>query len=413
MPQNPLQVDALQIEPASGDTLTVSRNAADGSLKFVDAVVVAGIKLSELAGIQGVSNVFVVGKGGTGATYTTIQSALDAIPASSSDTSPNVILVCSGVYQENLTISRNGVHLVGLGEAVLQSASESTPNTDAADTITIQEDGRTVPEQVILRNLHVTNSHNAQACVRVIGGADSDVGAVGVSIEDCNLTATGSGGYPLRASSMNLLRVQGGGMGSSVATALCLVEEVAEFTLDGVDEVVALQLDYDNASAVKPSVLGSQYRVSNCTSVAAASSLGTPISSRLEGVGSLTLSNCGSVANLVMHGDRPLAVVGCALGSVTLNNTAAATLVGCSRGAIAGAGTLSEAVQTGQASFLASASASVSFGVPHPDNNYVVSLELGVNALAIITNKAATGFDIEFPDGVQTTDVGWVAHRRM
>ena len=243
MPQNPLQVDALQIEPASGDTLTVSRNAADGSLKFVDAVVVAGIKLSELAGIQGVSNVFVVGKGGTGATYTTIQSALDAIPASSSDTSPNVILVCSGVYQENLTISRNGVHLVGLGEAVLQSASESTPNTDAADTITIQEDGGTVPEQVILRNLHVTNSHNAQACVRVIGGADSDVGAVGVSIEDCNLTATGSGGYPLRASSMNLLRVQGGGMGSSVATALCLVEEVAEFTLDGVDEVVALQLD--------------------------------------------------------------------------------------------------------------------------------------------------------------------------
>jgi hypothetical protein len=413
MAQDPLQIDQLQIEPGSGDTLTITRNAADGALKFVDAVVTGGVKLSELAGIQGITGVLVVGKSGTGAPYSAIQAALDAIPVSSSDTDPYVVLICPGVYQEDLMISRNGVHLVGLGGAVIQSATEATPNTDPADTITIQEGGGTVPEQAIFRNLHVTNAHDGYACIRVIGGAASEIGAVGVSIEGCKLTATGAGGYPVRASSVNVVHVQGGDMGASAPTALCLVEEVAEFTLDSVNEVVGLQLDYEDASATKPSAVGSQYRVANCTAVASTSTLATPISANLEGDGSLSISNCGSVANLTMNGDRSLAAVGCALGDVTLNGTSAATLVGCSRGAVAGAGTLAEPLQIGTADFATADTVSVAFTVAHPDDSYTVSLEVGLNALAITTNKAATGFDIEFPGGVQTTTVGWAAHRRM
>ena len=37
MAQDSFQVDQLQIEPYSGDTLKISRDSADGSLKLEDA----------------------------------------------------------------------------------------------------------------------------------------------------------------------------------------------------------------------------------------------------------------------------------------------------------------------------------------------------------------------------------------
>ena len=50
MAQDPLQLDAIQIEPSSGDTITISRSD-NGDLQFVDAIVTDGISLSRLTGM--------------------------------------------------------------------------------------------------------------------------------------------------------------------------------------------------------------------------------------------------------------------------------------------------------------------------------------------------------------------------
>ena len=68
MVQPAYQIDQLQVEPGSGQTLTISRDAPTGSLNFVDAVVTGGINLSDLAGLASIGSVFVVGSAGAGAT---------------------------------------------------------------------------------------------------------------------------------------------------------------------------------------------------------------------------------------------------------------------------------------------------------------------------------------------------------
>ena len=109
MPQPNFQVDGLRIEPGSGQTLTITRDAATGSLRFTDAVVTGGINLSSLAGLGTIAGVLVVGASGTGAQYTTVQSAIDAVPASASLSDPYVVLVMPGVYSENLVIEKAGM----------------------------------------------------------------------------------------------------------------------------------------------------------------------------------------------------------------------------------------------------------------------------------------------------------------
>lgn len=162
MPQPPFLVDALQIEPGSGDTLTISRDSADGAMKFVDAVLTSGVLLSQLMGLRNVTGVFVVGRAGDGAAYTTIQSALDAVPASSSATAPSLVLVLPGTYTENLTIQKDGVYLVGLGGVTIT-------NSGSSDTVEISAAIATTPQDVLLRGLVIKNTTAAKACVRIIG----------------------------------------------------------------------------------------------------------------------------------------------------------------------------------------------------------------------------------------------------
>ena len=113
MAQPPYLLDVLQIEPGSGDTLTIARDSTAGAMEFVDAILTSGVLLPALVGLRNVTGLFVVGRAGDGAPYTTIQSAIDAIPVSSSATAPSVVLILSGVYTENLTLQRDGVCLVG------------------------------------------------------------------------------------------------------------------------------------------------------------------------------------------------------------------------------------------------------------------------------------------------------------
>ena len=163
MPQPPLLVDQLQIEPGSGDTITIDRDSTDGALKFVDAVITGGALLPNLVDIRNITGVYTVGRAGDGAMYTTVQSALDAIPAAtSSATSPSLVLIFPGVYQEDLTITKDGVYMVGLGHARIV-------NNTATDTITIKASIDSTPQDVLLQGLEVECTQAAKAAVYALG----------------------------------------------------------------------------------------------------------------------------------------------------------------------------------------------------------------------------------------------------
>lgn len=159
MPQPPFLVDQIQIEPGSVGTRLISRHAT-GELKFQDPLVT--LLLSQMAGARNITGVFVVGRGGYGAPYTSIQDALDAVPSASSSTDPSVIVVYPGTYPENLTIQRDGVTIVGLGQVTIS-------NSGAANTITVSSSIASTPKSVTLRNLRVTNNAASKFCVVALG----------------------------------------------------------------------------------------------------------------------------------------------------------------------------------------------------------------------------------------------------
>ena len=138
MAQDPLQLDAIQIEPSSGDTITISRSD-NGDLQFVDAIVTDGISLSRLTGMSGNANVLIVG---SNSQYTSVQDAIDAVSATSSATNPHVILVTAGVYTEALTIEKDGINIIGIGYPEISLPGGSL------DSITIQDSVSTSPKSL-------------------------------------------------------------------------------------------------------------------------------------------------------------------------------------------------------------------------------------------------------------------------
>ena len=162
MPQPPFLIDQLQVEPGSGQTLLINRDSATGSLKFTDAVVTAGVLLKDLVSLNGLTGVYLVGSGGSGADYNSIQDALDAIPNTSSPSAPSLVFVMPGQYTENISIKKDGVALVALGSVYLQ-------NSGANHTVTVVASPGATPENVLLRGLTITNNQAGYACVKVDG----------------------------------------------------------------------------------------------------------------------------------------------------------------------------------------------------------------------------------------------------
>ena len=159
MAQDPLQIDALQVEPGLAGTRTITADPTTQGLLFTDPVASTGILLKTLAGLN-LDNFLVVGQG-VFAQYSSITDAYNDIPVTASDTNPYVILVGPGVWVEDLVIERNGVIIIGMG-AILQEATDT-------DTLTIQAGGGTVPEFCILQDLIITNTRPGRACVRASG----------------------------------------------------------------------------------------------------------------------------------------------------------------------------------------------------------------------------------------------------
>jgi len=396
MPDN-FPVDQLQIEPGSGDTLTVSRDATAGAMKFIDAVETSGLLLSQLAGLQTITGILMVGRAGSGAQYTTIQSAIDAVSGATA-ASPTLILIGPGTYTENLTIDEDGVCLVGLGRVVLQ------PSTATSPTITIQA-GSGIPLFTLLRNLRVEHTGDGEDCVYIVGGASSTVASTGVYLHDCDLIASGVGTYNIRASAVNHIRVVGGSWEGSSSTAVCSVANCASFHLERVARVIDLQLSYDTANS-RPSVTTSEYKVVGCSQIGASTN-------DLDGAGSLLYAGCPSVGAITIGGDRTLTLVGSRVGNLVLNETIACTRIGGARGTLTGDGTMTESGVMAVVAFSSETSKAVLFDADMPDTSYAVHLDWEDTSLtAAVTSRATTGFTIS-TSASYTGNVSYTVTRQM
>jgi len=411
MAQDPLLVDQLQIDPGAvaGGTRLI-KAAADGSLQFTDAIVTGGITLAQLAGLRSIGNLLVVGKSGAGAEYTTVQAALDAIPATSSLLNPYFVLVGPGRYKETLNLVRDGVHVIGFG-ATLASLAEDTPNAPGAyHTLVIQEALGTIPKYVTFSGIRITNAHDAYAAVRVEGGAGSEVAENLIALRECDLINSGSGS-PVRATSVNNVLIQGGSMAESSATALVLADMCASFVMSGVNGVPNVQLNYDGGDV--PSIVTSDYQLAGCPNLGRGS-LAPPVNSTLNTTGKLSIVGCSGGANLRLAGDRSVVIRGSEVGNITLLDSVALSISGSKKGTITSGGTasLSEPVQRGSVAFAADLSKSVAFVTPQPDASYTVGIETdaGPTTSWAITGKTAAGFTIVFT-APQAMNVEWTIHR--
>jgi len=417
MPQNPFLIDQIDIEPGSAGTRRINRDAGTGGLAFQDAVVTTPITLSQIAQIP-VANVFTVGKSGVGAQYTTIQSALDAVPLTASATNPYVIVVYPGRYDETVNIVRDGVRLFGVGKPEIRSALEATPDAAGADhTVIISAQLGTIPLSTILQGFTISNVHSTKAALRVLGGAASTVASTGVEVIDCDLNANSAvGNYNLWATAVNRIDAVGGNWTEGSNLGLLLLQEVAWFRAAGVDNIGALSLRYDTANAVS-SEAAESYSFVNCGDIAINTGLGTPIAIDLDGAGACDFDFCHLAGQVDLSGDRTVTLRGCVVSALrvleTITVVAPATVVQSVVAANAAA-VLDMPKNTGTAVFAAATTATVVFDIPFSDADFQVSFELpsqpANDETPWISNKATTGFRINFATN-QTMSVGWVVAR--
>jgi hypothetical protein len=384
------QVDGLQIEPGSGQTLTITRQSSNGALLFKDAVVTGGLTLSDLANLSQVTGVLVVGRAGTGAKYTTITSALAAVPANASLTNPYVILVLPGVYAEAITIEKAGVTIQGIGRVVIQPAT-------VAAAVTVQAAVTTTPTSLTLRGLTLNQTNDGLACVNLVGGAGSTVGSDGINIEDCNLVPSGVGCYTVYADTIDHVVLRNCWSADVPSTTSLRVAQCAGVMATGC-VLPAVQMDYSTAGS-RPSDTTSTYVLSGCPSVG-------NVQSTLSGAGSLTIGGCPSVGNITMNGNRTLMVLNSSISDLALNGTTAATVWSSGRGDATGTGTLEEERVSGVASLSSESTKAVTFDVDRPSDTYTVVLDVGVATAHYAASKTTSGFTITFSAPVIAT-VNW------
>lgn len=164
------KTDVVQFQPGSAGTRTIGR-ASDGSLLFTDPSFASGITLSEIVSGTYYAGVLTVSPDG-GAGFTSIQDAIDDVPVTASATEPYLILVYPGVYTENLTVTRDGVTIVGVGDVTIT-------NSTADPTLSLFEDSDGVPRTFRIQNVTLVNDDD-NACVSLDGSNTYASGTVTV-----------------------------------------------------------------------------------------------------------------------------------------------------------------------------------------------------------------------------------------
>ena len=523
MAQPPFLLDVLQIEPGSGDTLTISRDTAHGGMEFVDAVVSSGVLLQNLIGLKSITGVYLVGRAGDGAAYTTIQDALDAIPDSSSATAPSVVLIMAGVYTETITIQKDGVYLFGLGGVTIN-------NSGANHTIEISAwtDGTTstTPQNVLLQNLSINNDQATQSCIRcigadsfasgtltvdVVGWATGDTVTIGgtpltavagtrtsgsddfsvsagttdaqaaeiaaaindasnsfaatvvatvalnvvtitaktagsggdaislassvtlpgadtlsggnltgggaansmvlngkLVVRDCDLVATDVAGFQLNADVCGHIYMLGGTGRGSAAGAKFQLAQVALGIVDGVDQLMDVEVSWDTTLDRPFDGAANLYSFAN-------TKIASDVLANMSGGGQVDFRGCQMV-DFSLAGDRWVNFLGSQLQGLALGDTSVATLRNSSRGTLSltgGTPTISEDRFLGSQAFVGSNSETITFDIPQGDANYTVLLDTPTTAETYsVQNKLAASFDIVV-SGVITDTVNYVVLRDL
>jgi hypothetical protein len=390
MAQPPFKIDALAVEPGSGQTLTVDRDAETGSLRFRDTLVPSGLLLKQLAGLGTVTGVSVVGRSGSGAQYTSIQAALTAVAASASLTAPHLILVLPGVYTETLTWTKNGIYLVGLGRVVV------TPATNAA-TLTVQAAVSTAPRAGGIRGIIWANPYDGQACISLVGGTASVVAADGFVIEECDFAPSGVGAYTVLADTINTLTLRECRAENVPGTTVLRLTQCASVRVVGGTHP-AIQADYISTGSI-PAITGSTYEFFSCRAI------GT-VQSTLTGAGAWTAVGCSAVGAVTLGGNRSFTWRECRVGAVVVNGTATAIFRASTYTSISGVGVADIDALGGVAEFSGDTTRAIVFDCPRATATYRVFLDSGVSALAWVSVRTTAGFTVAFGSS-QTTSVRW------
>lgn len=421
MAQPPFLIDQIQIEPGSGQTLLIKRDAATGSLLFLDHVLTGGIRLSQLAGLGAVSNVLVVGKAGAGAHYTTIQAALDAIPANASATSPYVVLIMPGRYDENLVIARDGVSLVGIGMPLIRSTLEATPDAPGNDhTVTIANTLGTPPLSCLIQGVRITNAHTNKAALRILGEASSTLLQTGLHLKDVLLEANAAGGnYAVWATAAGILRVTDSRFTANNSLSQVALQEMTLCLFQSCQIEVSLRGRYDTDNP-QPAVAGGTFAFYGCPDIAALSALTPAISLDCDGAGSSFWHLCSmdSTLRFQISGDREHEIFSSSLGVLSVLETSQVSTRGTTVQSVLSpnsAAILDVDRQRGTLTFAGSTSEDVILDIPLSDSDYFVGIEVpsrpAGDETPWVTSKAATGFTVTFQTA-QTMTVNWFLARR-
>lgn len=239
------------------------------------------------------------------------------------------------------------------------------------------------------------------------GSADSEVAYQEVGIIDCDLLASGNGGYQVRADTVNNVRIQGGTWRGSSSTSEVMVTNCAALRVFGVGWTNDFQLLY-NTGNDQPARLTSEYAIQQCGRV------GDILSSQ-TGLGSLSVDQCPVVGNVVQGGDQVLSVSHSSIGALTLAGTVAASLAFSTRGVATTAGgspTLAESLVVDVAPY-AGVPLIVFFPVAQPDTNYAVLLSPNVLVdTYAVTAKTTASFTIDAAAATPAT-VDYTVMRQM
>jgi hypothetical protein len=255
MAQPPFKVDALQFGATTARRIVI----VDGEITFIDDTFTDGLNLGDMVGAQTFPNMMIVGSGG-GARWTSIQDALDEVPADAAF--PYTILIYPGTYAEPLIISKP-VCLVAVGRVVVTNSTDDP-------TITIIQGDDSIPTYVVFQGLEIVAEADGAACVSVDGSNTYATGTFTVAAGPLSAGDTLQiGGVALTAVSTGRTSGQDNFDGRSSSTAALAAEIVAAINdvNNGFTNLVAATLDGSDVvlTAVTPGVDGNAIEITSST----------------------------------------------------------------------------------------------------------------------------------------------------
>lgn len=396
MAQPPFKIDSISIEPGGSGSRTIQKDSTTDALSFSDSLT-GSLSLSALSGIRNISNVLIVGKSGSGAKYTTIQSALDAASVLATKDSTVALLVFPGNYVENLVLEKDGIVILGMGRPTITASV-------ADAVVTVQASVSTTPKFLRLENIRLLNPFPGEECVKIVGGAGSEVGLDSISIVNCDVLATGAGSYGIFSDTANSVIVKSVNFSGSHSTASVRFSQTSDVVISGASNFPHCQFDYDSGGSQPSNFASVSTSVSDST-------LSGNIQSTLVGSGVLRLKNCTTLgtSNLTLGGSESFYVTDSSVSAVAVNDSSTLFLRNSSRTTLSGTGQVAEDAFRGSVAFAGVSSVVVTFPVENIDDNYFVNTETElVESIGVV--KTSANFTLSF-SGAQNTTVNYLVSR--